>query len=204
MDRDNTDDDNIIQESPEYSPKSDFSKAMVVKEAVQKCMESRSKEMRSGYWNIKVLPNGIQKEYKEDSRKAFISTVEALRNLLSPEIKRHKSFLAMENKVVDNFEKLKDLYSYQERQQVIGKDPKTGMDMPVWKKTGLKYMPSVDAVVTVPSSVNPQQANTGPGLWNNHVSAYWDALVIEYDELFASLNELIDSLNYFKQELTYG
>jgi len=204
MDEDDYEDNDIIQEAPEYSPKSDFSKAMVVKEAIQKCMEARGKEMRSGYWNIKVMPNGIQKEYKEDSRKAFISTVEALRNLLSPEIKRNKPFIEVENKMVERFEKLKDVYSYQERQQVIIKDPKTGMEMPVWKKTGLKYIPNVDAVVTVPNSSNPNQANTGPGLWNNHVSAYWDALVIEYDELFASLNELIDSLNYFKQELTYG
>ena len=107
--------DEIIDESPEYSPKSDFSKAMVVKEAVSKCMEARAQEMKAGHWNIKVFPNGVQKEYKSDTRKQYVSTVEALRNLMSPEIQRHKTFIPVEKKIRQQMLNIYNLYVYEER-----------------------------------------------------------------------------------------
>lgn len=192
--------DEIIDESPEYSPKSDFSKAMVVKEAVSKCMDARAQEMKAGHWNIKVFPNGVQKEYKSDTRKQYIATVEALRNLMSPEIQRHDKFKVVEKKIRAEMIKIFNLYVYEEKRITMVKTPNG--NMPMWKNTGRKFMPDVDDVVTVPGG--GRQGNTGPGLWNSYVNVYWNNMVLEYDRLFAGLNDLIDSLNYFKQELVYG
>ena len=107
--------DDIIAEVPEYIPKSDYSKALITKEAVQRCLTLRAVEMKPGHWNMKVFPNGIQKEYNTDTRKAFISSVEALRNLLYPEMIRNKQYWKREQMIRAIIDNLYHQYSYKER-----------------------------------------------------------------------------------------
>ena len=52
-------DDGNSLDNAEYSSKSDFSKAEVVKIQVNKCNEIRSKEMREGYFNYDRFGNKI-------------------------------------------------------------------------------------------------------------------------------------------------
>ncbi len=73
----------------EYSSKSDFSKAEVVKQQVMRCDECRSKEMKAGYFNY---TSDGKKIYVPDSRKEWISAVKALRRLMEPECRKNKDF----------------------------------------------------------------------------------------------------------------
>ena len=51
--------DEIISEEAEYSAKSEFSKPKIVFNAMQKCIESRAKEMKPGYENTKLTRDGL-------------------------------------------------------------------------------------------------------------------------------------------------
>lgn len=195
MPEEEEEEDEVITEVAEYSPKSDFSKALIVKEAVQKCIEARGKEMRAGYWNIKATNEGIQKEYKPDTRKTYIGTIDALRNLLSPEIKMNEAFQKVEEKIRKKIDSLYNTFAYKEKKVVIKYDERTGNNMPVWKETGVAYLPDIDEIL-------PHQ-NAKPGEWNPYVNAYWNARVEEYDKLFALLNDLLHSRNYFKSQISF-
>lgn len=195
-------DDEIIAENPEYTPKSDFSKAEITKECVQKCITNRAVEMKAGHWNIKVMPNGIQREYKTDTRKAYTSCVEALRNLLYPELISNPEFLEREKKIRIRIEELFKKYCYKERELQIIQTP-TGQ-RPIWKTTGREFLPDIDATVTISDPSKANSAKTGRGLWNNYVNLYWDEIVLEYDKIFALLNNLIANLNYFRMHMRFA
>jgi len=202
---DDYNDPDIIQEAPEYSPKSDFSKAEMVKLAVMKCIEMRAQEMKAGFWNTKLTKDGFPiKEWKADSRKQFVSSVDALRSLMNPEILRDSIFKKAQEKFIEQLKKLWDSYAYEEMQLTMKQDGKTYGGVPIYKKTGRKYMPDVGANVVVPENVFSNQASAGKGLWDERVNAYWDNLLFLYDQIFATLNDLIDRNNYFKQKLVYG
>lgn len=197
-------DDDIIDESPEYSPKSDFSKARVTVEAVQRIMELRAKEMKAGYWNLEVKNGFPIKQWIPDTRKAFISAVNALRSLLAPEIARDSKFQLIEDNLQKEMEELYDTYVYEERKLIMKEDNKTIGGIPVWIKTGISYMPEIGATVTVTNDSQPHIAETSLGGWDPKTNAYYDQLVLVYDEYFAELNFVIDRLNYFTQKIVYG
>lgn len=202
---DDNDDDNIIEESPEYSPKSDFNKAKLADDAVRRCIESRGKEMRAGFWNTKITKEGIPiREWKEDSRKAFISTIKALRALLNPEVYRDKKYPNFEIEVEAEIKSLWDKYAYEEWAVSVKEDKKVYGGVSVYKKTDRKYMPEINSEVNI--QVNPfnKQMVSVRGGWDVYVNAYWDGMLNIYDKVFAALIDLADRNNYFKQQLVYG
>ncbi len=190
--------DEEISEGAEYSPKSEFSKPKLVEEAVRKCILARSQEMTEGYNNYKIDKGGnvTAKMWIPDTRKVFDAHMVALRSLLSPEIKGNKPFKDKEKELGEEKEKLFNKYCY----TIKVKDRKEGKI--IWVETKEKIMPekdiyciSYDKILNVYSGRN--------GLWNDHISKYWGGLVLINDKLFAALNELCDSLNYFKQKVSY-
>jgi len=65
-----------------------FSKQVLVMSAMRKCLEAGSREMRSGYFNEKSDKNGnIIRTYIEDTRKAFIESVETLEMIACADLK---------------------------------------------------------------------------------------------------------------------
>ena len=197
------DEDEIIDGSPEYSPKSDFSKAKQVDAAFTKVVELRAKEMRAGYWNMEIKNGFPIKQWIPDSRKAFISSINAIVALLAPEITRDKHYENKTKSLKKRMKELEDTFAYQEKQLIMKEDNKTMGGIPVWKSTGVKYIPEIGATVTVQNNLQPQMGNTIQGGWDDKVNAYWDNLVLVYDGFFAELNQVIDRLNYFKQAMSY-
>lgn len=186
----------------EYSSKSDFSKAAVVREQISLCNKIRSKEMKSGYFNYTEEGKKI---YVPDSRKEWVSSVKALLKLLAPEI-RHKNAKEVKKKVEGILKQEKDLfekYSYTPCRKVYDKEKGV-----VWKKIkhAQPYIPEIDEAIFSddPKSRESIRMKKIMGLWNDKVNLYWNGLVDIYDNLFAELNVLIDQKNYFKQKISYG
>lgn len=199
--------DDIVSEAAEYSPKSEFSKPKIVAEAVSKCIEARGKEMRSGYWNTTLTKDNLPiRTWIIDSRKAFIGCVIALKNLMAPEVARSMN-PTEEDKKKDAF-KFKDIdtksifdrYAYSERV----KQRETKTNRIIWKETGIKIIPERDSIVILPDVNQMGIAVEKVGAWNNYINAYWDEMVIVHDKIFAELNKLIDDLNYFKQKTRFN
>lgn len=202
---DEYDDDDIIEESPEYSPKSDFNKAKLADDAVRKCIESRGQEMRAGFWNTKLSRDGFPiREWKEDSRKAFISTVKALRALLSPEVSRDKRYKPIEEKLLKKLKEIYEKYCYEEWALIYKNDPKVYGGTPIFKKTGRKYIPEVGSEVNIQTNPFNREMSTIKGGWDDKINSYWDEVLDVYDEMFSALIDLCDRNNYFKQQLVYG
>jgi hypothetical protein len=194
----------LISETPEYSPKSEFSKARVCEQAVVKCIEARGKEMRKGYWNMKLNPKTgeVIKTWIPDSRKEFIGCVEALKSLLSPEIRRNPAIKKSIRKLLKKKKVAFKLYCYEER-ELEWKKTEDEQTIPFWVKTGRNFLPEIDEVVVVPSKNNPQSINPSKTNWNNYINAYYDEVFEIYDKIFARLNILVDQLNYFKQQISF-
>lgn len=202
---DKFDEDDIIEESPEYSPKSDFNKAKLADDAVRKCIEVRGQEMKAGFWNTKLTRDGQPiREWISDSRKAFISTVKALRSLLSPETKRDKRFPAIEEKILTKLKELYTEYAYEEWAITYVNDPKVYGGTAIFKKTGKVFIPEVGSEVNI--QINPFNRQMTPvkGGWDTKINAYWDSILEVYDEFFSHMIDLCDRNNYFKQQLVYG
>lgn len=196
--------DEIIDESPEYSPKSEFSKAKQVDSAVTKVIEARAKEMRAGYWNLEVKNGYPIKQWIPDTRKSYISSVSALRALLSPEIMRDSKYLEKEKKCKEKMNELFEMFSYNEKMLEMRTDGRTIGGIPVYTPTNTKIMPEIGATVILQNELQRKIAQGVPGGWDEKVNSYWDNLVLVYDEIFSELNHVIDRLNYFKQAITYG
>ncbi len=198
FEEDDIDYDDIDSEEAEYSSKSDFSKAKIVYEAMQKCIDARGKEMKAGYYNNKITKDGsVLKIWVEDSRQVFIGTVEALRGLLSPEIKNEKTYKDVIKKYYERKKTIKGKYIYKEKlaSNVDGRI--------MLKESGRTFIPEIDSIVIMPHLKNPQLAEQITGGWNNYINAYWDELVVLHEYIFAVLNDLINHLNYFKQAVSY-
>lgn len=197
--------DDIIDEGAEYSPKSDFNKAKQVDDAVRRCIEARGHEMIAGFWNTKLARDGQPiREWKADSRKVFIGTIEALRALLNPEVRRDEKFKKIEKQILEKKAGLYKIYKYDEW-ALTTKDKGEGLGtVAIFKKTSRSYMPDIGATVNIRENIYSTQVMTIKGGWDENVNAYWDNLLILYDKMFASLMDLCDRNNYFKQALTYG
>ena len=187
--------DEEISEGAEYSPKSEFSKPKLVEEAVRKCIEARSKEMRSGYYNYKTDQSGnpTAKIWIADSRQVFDAHIMALRNLLFPEIKADSKYKEKEKKIRKKKKEIFDKHCYTLMEKENHK----------WKFTKEKVIPEVDAIVVCPRTDNSNIAQEVKGGWNLHVTTYWNEMTLYNDRLFALLNDVVASLNYFKQRVSY-
>ena len=185
--------------TPEYSLKSDFSKPKLVEEASRKIMEFRSKEMKKGYFNFTKTTDGEEnKTWVPDSRRQFISAVEALKGLLYPEIQRAVKI----KKVVKGIEgeKKKLFAKWSVRKRVVKESAVT--------ETGEPYMPEEDEFVPIVVKEKTAYAwkfkqEDVKGMWNNRVWNYWEGLIELYDQLFENLMQLVDNLNYFKQGASF-
>ncbi len=212
-DDNNSSDDGWMDAGAEYSPKSEFSKPRVVEESVTKCMGLRAKEMKKGYYNTTFTKEGLPlKQWVEDSRKVYCSSVQALKVLMMPEIlteqkeENDKQKDSNKKKLTRIFSKMKKIselfgeYAYYILEQ---KEVNGGMK---YVKTESYYMPDVDAVVQVRKIFPDGSEQLLPinGYWNSKVDAYWDNMVTINDQLFEQLIMVIHRLNYFKSKIRYG
>ena len=181
----------------EYSSKSDFSKAKIVYDAVQKCVEARGNEMKEGYHNWKLTRDGFPiKTWIPDSRRIYIGYVNALKSILTPEILQNEIFKTSINNVINKTNEIENTFAYYERKR-IAKDGRL-----MWVTTGRKYIPEIDAETIILDSYGTS-ATPIKGGWNDKVNLYWSAVLDEYDLIFEYLNQLINKLNYFKQKGGY-
>lgn len=193
--------DDSLQEISDYNSKSDFSKARVVCEAVSACRLARAKEMRPGYENITVPKSGVPiRTMVDDSRKAYISSVTALALLLKPEEEKDETYKEALKKIKEKEKEAFDKYAYEEKEVVLKKN-EYGYTLPMVKNTGRKFMPRINSKVRVTDDKGFSVEKIGG--WDNNHNAYIDLLVEIYDEKFAALNELIDRLNYFKNQSSF-
>jgi hypothetical protein len=201
MEQDETDED-IISELPEYSPKSEFSKARVVEQSVTYCFQARATEMKEGYYNTLLSKDGMPiRKWISDTREKYFGAVHALMSLLNPEIQRDKET----KKVVEDFknkcEEIREQYLYEELILDCSDEKRL-----IYKKTGMRFIPPTDAKVII-GKFNSQQKKIFyeevVGGWNEKLNRYKDELVPIYDLVFSELNTLIDKLNYFKMSAQF-
>jgi len=196
--------DDNISELPEFSTKSDFSKARLAEKFIERVCEFRSKEMKEGYFNTKFdKNNNAFKVWVEDSRKVYCSSVEALVALMTPEIYSDERCKKAMIKFEEEKTKIKNKYLYNERIRIIKEDGNGG-----WKLTGKKYLPKIDERLPIE---DPKYPKSGKHfiliecLWNSKVNFYWDEMVQLNDMMFSEINFLIGSsrVNYFKQKSSF-
>lgn len=196
-------DDDIVSESAEYSPKSEFSKANHVSEGWRKILESRAEEMKPGYMNTILDKEGNQvKTWIKDTRKIYIASVDASRFLLTPERLRSEMMKEIDKKFEDEKKELWNKYAFEDfTLQTIKKDFSSGMEYKI-KKNGIKFMPEIDDNIKT-TNVKDGSLVFEKGSWNEKVKSYWIEMVELYDWYVGKLNVLIDELNYFKSQLSF-
>lgn len=187
------DEDEIISEAAEYSPKSEFSKPKLVYTAMEKCINARGKEMKAGYYNIKLSKEGApMKIWIEDSRQVFAGTVMAVKTILSPEIKLNPDYRKVIEKHISKIKEIKNKYVYEEK-KLVNND-----GVMLWIKNGMRYIPEIGTKVIMGDVENPENATSTIGGWDNYTNCYWNETVEIYDKILETLNDLINKLNYFK------
>lgn len=189
-------DDNVISEGAEYSSKSEFSKPAVCQSAVTRCAELRSKEMIPGFFNYSTSEGKLVRTWISDPRKNYIGSIKALISLLTPEILLNKDIEDEMATFEEREEKLFEDYAYEDYDENIDKDQKT-----FWKKNEIKYLPDIDAMVIIKTPRGLAEERKGG--WNKKTNLYWQEMVKLHDEIFATLNKLVDNLNYFKSTVSY-
>jgi hypothetical protein len=183
-------------DSSEYSPKSEFSKPAIVAEAVRKIREARACEMKEGYYNFKIGKDGsTTKIWVPDSRKIFVSNVNATLSILSPEISRSERMLEVIKVIDEKKKELFEKYCYYERTRCQLKNGSWG-----WAVTNKRWMPRVDENLPTENSAYPKSKRweIKKGVWNDMINNYWDEMVELYDMINSEINLLADENNYFK------
>lgn len=176
-----------FNEDGDYSSKSEFSKAEVVRKQVDVCNEMRSKEMKEGYNNYDKFGNKI---HIPDSRQEFVNSVIALRINLKPEILREKGIF--------------DEKSFKEREKKLVET--WGIDY----GTGKKRIPLLDEPFFLQKKVVKEKIYSGQiaakeikGMYNINFHNYWNDMVCLYDEIYEQLHILIDKNDYFKEQISF-
>jgi hypothetical protein len=101
---------------PEFSSKSEYSKAILVMEQVKAVRDSRSKEMKSGYWNTKLDKEGnAHRVYVDDTRIIYLDMMDSLVNLLAPEIASSKHMMEVMEQFQTDKEAVYNKFCYKER-----------------------------------------------------------------------------------------
>lgn len=202
MDEDYEDD--IVSEGAEYSPKSDFSKAIHVSEAVKIVRENRSKEMKAGYMNSALDKQGNEvKTWVPDTRKIYVSSVDALRCLLTPERRRGKEeFKKLDKAFTEDKKKIWNKYAYEDFDvKKIQVDNSSASRYKIEKNKEM-FLPDIDDQVKTPNIENGA-IKYEKGYWNQKVKAYWTEILELYDQYLEELNVLIDDINYFKTSINF-
>jgi len=192
--------DELLEDS-EYSRKSEFSKAVITQGQVERCLVLRSKDMKPGYTSWVLDKSGnAHPQIIPDSRKEYVSAVEALKNLLSPEIDSKESGMVKkyDEKKAVIFEK----YAYHER---IRRTYSEKLDRFIWIYSKEVFLPQKGAELLAedPSAINSTKCILTPKIWDPKIDAYWDSLVDIADTLFCDLNRLIHRLDYFKGGMSF-
>lgn len=195
--------DNDLNQSDEYyNPKSEFSKPLLVQEAVSTCIKKLSMEMKKGYWNEKWDANGnITREWKPDARDEAINAIKTLRALLYPEIflqKEGKTFSKVDENIKKKIEELIKKCSYKD--PIFSKD-EVGNNIVSGYKKDNERIPYENEVVWIYTQNHFEQIEGG---WNFKREQYINELVEIYRELFGELNNLIYNLGYYKPKFAYG
>jgi len=192
------DDKSALSDAPEYSSKSDFSKALIVADTMKRVLECRAKEMKKGYYNTTVSNDGNEiKTWIPDSRKEFISSVVALKLFLTPEIYRSKRATEYIEGFGKEVEEVFEKFCYHE----VHYDEKEYK----LKETGNKFIPTIDSFIPfIYWEKGVKVKSEKKGVWNDKVQQYWDGMLSLYDKLFEELSCLLDSINYFKSQVRYG
>lgn len=177
-----------------YSPKSEFKKALLAMEAVRKCIESRGNEMKQGFWNTKIdkMGNPI-KTWIEDQRKVYINSVIALESFLSAECLNDEKYQDFIKEIKEEIKNVFDKYNYTIYEMTSDYN---------WKKTDKKIMPQIDEEVLVVVPGNQKTLTNVKGAWNAKVNAYYDELILLYDNVFKELNKVIFRLNDFAEKFS--
>jgi hypothetical protein len=171
-----------------FGAKNEFSKPMLVMEAMRDVRRKLSEEMKYGYFNEMEINGNIFRTYMPDTRKQAIMAIKALMALLAPEIDTDKDFAGVCTEIVDKEKEFYDHFKYREVRE--GEDLK-----PIY--TGFEYMPQIDEMVTI---YVDGEFNDVEGGWNRHVNAYYDCILPLYLDLFAQINMLIHRSGYFKRK----
>lgn len=185
-------------DNPEYSSKSDFSKANLASVQVLKVQELRSKEMREGYFNYDRVGNKV---YVPDSRKEFISSVQALKLLLNPEIIRNIKIKNSLKEIEGKIKKSQDefgIYTKIINNNNIVVNKQAGKHIPNLNESCLEYN-----FIKKNGQVIRREIISVNGVNDCIHHSYWDKMVEFYDEIFAELNKLMDINNYFKDGVNY-
>ena len=187
-----------ILDDSEYSTKTEFSKATIIQQQIMKCLELRSKDMKPGYTTWVLDKDGSAKpQIVADSRKEYVSSVEALKNTLAPELDVKRPEL--EGSYEEEKKKIFDKYAYREKTGKIQK----GYDA-VWVYSGRVFMPQKGTPLPCDTS-KPHRTDItyNTHSWDAKIDAYWDELLLVADELYAELNRLIHILDYFQGESSW-
>jgi len=194
MAEEETDDDDIIGESSEYSRKAEFKKPLLVQEAMQKIAISRSKEMRPGYINTSRSSDGtITQVTIPDARQEYVNSVKYIILLLNPEIMLD----AVSKPKLSIFKtKEKELFEKCAYQEIKAKKEGTKIEM---IKTDYKFIPAMDAVLeTETYNMDKKEFVFAKGYWNNKVSYYWEEMIRLCDDMLEEINTMLHRLDYFK------
>ena len=182
-----------LEDNASYNLKSAFVKGEVAREHVTKCLISRSVEMKASYFNSSISNSGEEvKTYIPDSRKAFISSIKALKILLYPEILEEEGVKSEIGKIEEKEKYLFNKFCYEEK---ILSDNKLII-------TGNKFIPETDASLIVKTIDRDGVLNNDylKGAWNDKISLYWEKMIDIYDDLFSTLIKLIHKKDYFNPE----
>lgn len=185
------DEGDLVVSGSEYSPRSEFKKAIIALDAVQECRKKRATEMIKGFWNNRLDKQGNAiKTWVNDQRKEYINSVLALKIILAPELKRKSKYYDEIEAIEKSIKTLFDKFAYESYS--------IKPEFNSWERTGIKYIPQLDEEVLVINPMRPKELISARGGWDNKVNAYFDLLVPYYDEMFETLARLIDNLNDFK------
>ncbi len=183
--------------------KSNFSKGGITQEAIKKCLLLRSTEMKAGYYNY-VFTNGLwNKSWLADTRDTYISSVIALKQLLTAEIYRNKECKNILQSLDKDSEKLFNKYAYSPYEQEIQSNGQSIFNI----NDKIKYMPTMESSLNIPvfdGQRNRKIIKMVKKGWDEYINAYKDGLVIIYDKMFGELNVLVDKIKYFRGEIRHG
>lgn len=196
-------------------------KADIVSEAWRRVGAARSKEMRRGYFNVKVDKLGNQsKIWIPDTREEYFSAVEQFDVLLEAESKYEKNLTPV----------VKTLY-VDKRKKILAKKA-AAFRRWGWKTYTIKvikanknvslydkYIKVFDGAVTMPEASQERDVSTGAYamVWDTDFKGkkYWRSwdyeqnqfvqeLILIYDELMRALGILLYNYDYLKKKAKHG
>jgi len=192
-----------LLEDSEYSKKSEFNKAQLVYSQIDRCLDLRSKEMKAGYttWLLDKFGNS-KPQIINDSRKAYCSSVIALLSILNPELqtKEKKDFKTNIDKFLETGSEIFESITYKRRISLGEKDGKK-----TWILGKEQYIPEKGEQIMIPDPKKPNatKVSYSENAWDLYIDLYWNECVELCDEIFSELNNLIHSLDYFKEGSTW-